>query len=209
MAVASPVLECLSDNALGDALSTFVRSHEVAKLKWWLACGQPAEHWVQFEYAFALSKRVCAPYEVFFEYNEHSDIAIVDEKTRDNRGAPAVARLELKVPGAWWTRSKTVANGIKDDIEKVRKCSAPSLALSIWVLAKTHPANVKHAYINDQTARGVGIPPNQSSVEEWLRGCGIEGMRFIRKASAVQEPDADFEHLDFLLYAFRNDAASA
>jgi hypothetical protein len=126
------------------------------KIKWWLQFGAATERWFQFEYGFWLSKCLGDTFSVGCEQGR-VDLKVfrrTPEMTNLWKG-DAVAKIELKVHGNWFTKPK-VFDDIRKDRKKAHKDDdkpIPSFALVVWFYAKPTASHQCYGWITDQVTK--------------------------------------------------------
>jgi hypothetical protein len=180
------------------------------KLGWWICFAPSIEKWIQFEYGFQLSRQLADMYHVGME-QKYVDLAIYDRKTAKPplwENNTAVAKIELKVEGNWYTR-RQMLNEIKADVEKIRSNEqCPGIALVVWFFAKPCSENANCSWITKPAAKQMKLaagPDGHRRNEEWLNEvCGVS---FERITKTSLRPVEGFEEFEVHLYGYRNELA--
>lgn len=199
--------ELLNDRVLHEALSAVFAVPEASeKLGWWLASGFSIERWVQFEFAFALEKRLGQKFAVGCE-SKWIDITIYESQPIPRTGLwtkESVAEIELKVRGNWFTGNPSYTfGGIADDILKVKKRPCPATALTVWFLGHPDPTIPRLAWFHDQVNRGEGV----STLDELLVKLQKWEVKIIQIGMPIVLTIPGFKEFSVYLFGFKNDKA--
>jgi hypothetical protein len=170
------------------------------KLAWWLIGAHSVERWFQFEIAYQLHQ-LLPNHHVICEVGRQ-DIAVVVP----GEPSKAVASMELKLLGNWYTTGQTFT-GIARDATRVKDYGCESVALAVWVLAQPKEDCKEYDWFRKQVADRIGVSADVELVKELMKTKVCAEFELLDTVPVTQTAKVD--QMELAAFVYRNQSKSS